>query len=65
MTYWTNLLPNMGAKRSAEMKEALRLHEAGVNAHAAARKAGVLPSSFYRLLGKLKREAVPAEPRKP
>jgi predicted DNA-binding protein (UPF0251 family) len=40
----------MGAKRSAEMKEALRLHEAGVNAHAAARKAGVLPSSFYRLL---------------
>src|SRR5258706_2526626 len=40
----------MGAKRSAEMKEALRLHAAGVNAHAAARKAGVLPSSFYRLL---------------
>jgi hypothetical protein len=47
----------MGAKRSAEMKEALRLHETGVNAHAAARKAGVLPSSFYRLLSELKAEA--------
>jgi DNA-binding IclR family transcriptional regulator len=55
----------MGAKRSAEMKEALRLHEAGVNAHAAARQAGVLPSSFYRLLGKLKREAVLAVPARP
>jgi hypothetical protein len=47
----------VGAKRSAEMKEALRLHEAGINAHAAARKAGLLPSSFYRLLGKLKANA--------
>jgi hypothetical protein len=44
----------MGAKHSAEMKEAPRLHEAGLNAHRAARQAGVLPSSFYRLLGKLK-----------
>ena len=50
---------NMGAKRSAEMKEALRLHASGVNAHAAARKAGVLPSSFYRLL-KDRREAAGA-----
>jgi hypothetical protein len=52
----------MGAKRSAEMKEALRLHESGLNAHRAARQAGVLPSSFYRLLGKLKREAAPQAP---
>ena len=47
----------MGAKRSAEMKEALRLHASGVNAHRAAKRAGVLPSSFYRLLTKMKREA--------
>ncbi len=40
----------MGAKRSAEMKEALRLHGQGMNAHRAAKRAGVLPSSFYRLL---------------
>jgi hypothetical protein len=39
------------------MKEALRLHEQGVNAHRAALQAGVLPSSFYRLLGKLKADA--------
>jgi hypothetical protein len=55
----------MGAKRSAEMKEALRLHARGINPYRAALRAGVLPSSFYRLLGKLKREAAPAEPRKP
>jgi hypothetical protein len=47
----------MGAKRSAEMKFALALHKAGWNPHAAALHAGVLPSSFYRLLGKLKASA--------
>ena len=47
----------MGAKRSAEMKEALRLHASGVNAYRAAKQAGVLPSSFYRLLGKEKTSA--------
>jgi len=52
----------MGAKRSAEMKEALRLHATGVNAHRAARKAGVLPSSFYRLLTKLRAEATNPAP---
>jgi len=51
----------MGAKRSAEMKEALRLHASGVNAHRAARQAGVLPSSFYRLLSKEKAEAISAD----
>ena len=52
----------MGAKRSAEMKEALRLHASGVNAHRAAKRAGVLPSSFYRLLGKEKAEAASQAP---
>jgi hypothetical protein len=55
----------MGAKRSAEMKEALRLHEAGVNAHAAARKAGVLLSSFYRLLAEEKAKAASPAPSPP
>src|SRR5260221_249181 len=57
--------PNMGAKRFAEMKEALRLHAAGVNAHAAARKAGVLPSSFYRLLAERRLRAAGVHARSP
>ena len=47
----------MGAKRSAEMKEALRLHGRGVNAHRAAKEAGVLPGSVYRVLRKQKANA--------
>ncbi len=50
----------MGAKRSAEMKEALRLHASGVNAHRAAKRAGVLPSSFYRLLAEERERALRA-----
>jgi hypothetical protein len=42
----------MGAKQSAEMKKALRLHRAGTPVYRAARLARVDPSALYKALKK-------------
>lgn len=40
----------MGAKQSAETKEAIRLHKGGLSISGAARRAGIFPSTLHRAL---------------
>lgn len=42
----------MGAKQSAEMKRAIKLHRGGKPVYAAARQAKVDPSALYKALKK-------------
>ena len=48
----------MGAKVSAETKQAIKLHSLGKSIYVAAAMAGIMPSTLYRALKRLTKKKV-------